>query len=220
MLVLCLDTATADVAVALVQVTPEGSTTRSVGTRRDPRGAGEHLIPLVLETLAATGAVLPDVSALAVGLGPGPFTGLRAGVVTGAVLARTLGIPAYGVCSLDAFAAPNVVATTDARRREVYWAAYDDGARRVAGPAVDRPADLVARVSRRTFVGPGVEVYPDVLGGGASEPSPPYPVARLADLAAGRLLAKAAGEVLVPLYLRRPDAAEPTAARSSIGGAA
>ena len=86
------------------------------------------------------------------GTGPGPFTGLRVGLVTAAALADALAIPAYGVCSLDGLAVRaggehgRVLAVTDARRREVYWAAYADGVR-IAGPAVDRPADLAGRVA-------------------------------------------------------------------------
>ena len=216
MLVLCLDTATADVAAAVVDVAAD--TTRLVATRirRDARGAGEHLMPLALAALADGSAQLGDLDAVVVGLGPGPFTGLRAGVVTGAVLAHTLGIPAYGVCSLDAYARPGAVVATDARRREVYWAAYDVAGERVAGPAVDLPADLAATLAGRPVLGPGALLYPDLLGRAdgvdRAVADEPYPVGRLASLAADRIRAGALGEVLVPLYLRRPDVTEPVAA--------
>lgn len=221
MLVLCLDTATADVATAVVELTAERVQARAVRIRRDPRGAGEHLMPLVLESLAASGRTLGDLDAVVAGVGPGPFTGLRAGVVTAAVLARTLGIPVYGVCSLDALAAPGVVVATDARRREVYWAAYDASGARVSGPSVDRPAEVAALLGGRRVVGPGSLLYRDLLGEPAAasgeagvELDAPYPIARLAELAAARVLAGAPTEVLVPLYLRRPDVTEPTAAQS------
>jgi tRNA threonylcarbamoyl adenosine modification protein YeaZ len=221
-LVLCLDTATADVAAAVVDIAVDvgadvgAGGTRTVATRirRDARGAGEHLIPLALGALADGGAQLGDLGAVVVGLGPGPFTGLRAGVVTGAVLARTLGIPVYGVCSLDAYASPSVVVATDARRREVYWAAYDAAGVRVAGPAVDLPADLAATLAGRPVVGPGALLYPDLLGGAGPVADEPYPVARLASLAADRIRAGASSEVLVPLYLRRPDVTEPVAVQA------
>ena len=213
MFVLCLDTATADVAAALVDVSAGGTRTIATRIRRDARGAGEHLIPLALGALADGSAQLGELGAVVVGLGPGPFTGLRAGVVTGAVLARTLGIPVYGVCSLDAYARPGAVVATDARRREVYWAAYDAAGERVAGPAVDLPTDLAARLDDRPVLGPGTLLYPDLLGGAdGAEGDVPYPVERLAALAADRIRAGAPTEVLVPLYLRRPDVTEPVAA--------
>jgi tRNA threonylcarbamoyl adenosine modification protein YeaZ len=225
-LVLCLDTATADVAAAVVDVTAERRVTRAVAIRRDPRGAGEHLIPLITEAVASAGATLADLGAIAVGLGPGPFTGLRAGVVTGAVLARTLGIPAYGSCSLDAYGEPDVVVTTDARRREVYWAAYGPDGTRVGEPNVDRPAELADRLPNAHFIGPGVPLYPDLLAPdllgderGLAADNRPFPVERLAEFVVGRALAAAPGEVLVPLYLRRPDATEPAAVgKAAIGG--
>jgi tRNA threonylcarbamoyl adenosine modification protein YeaZ len=74
-----------------------------------------------------------------VGLGPGPFTGLRVGIVTGLALADALGDPVYGCCSLDAVAAWDEGEgrgswSPDARRKEVYWAEYADDGERVAGP--------------------------------------------------------------------------------------
>ena len=82
-----------------------------------------------------------------VGCGPGPFTGLRVGMATAAAYGHALGIPVYGVCSLDAIGsnrtAGDVLVVTDARRREVYWARYRDGLR-IEGPAVDAPADVPA----------------------------------------------------------------------------
>lgn len=222
--VLCLDTATADVAAAVVDLAdPARTVVRAV---RDARGAGEHLMPLTLEALAAARVAMPALGAVAVGLGPGPFTGLRAGVVTGAVLAHTLGIPAYGACSLDAYAAEYLegcgavagefVVATDARRREVYWARYDRSGR-IDGPAVDLPAVLAARLDGAPALGPGAVRYADVLcsavpgpAGSMSETS--MPVARLASLVAARVRGRAPSEALVPLYLRRPDAVEPTPA--------
>lgn len=220
MLVLCLDTATADVAAAVVDL--DDPARAAVCHVRDARGAGEHLMPLALDALARAGAELADLGALAVGLGPGPFTGLRAGVVTGAVLARTRGIPAYGACSLDVIAAERVAAAagcgpfvvaTDARRREVYWARYDDAGIRREGPAVARPADLAARVGAPPpVVGPATALYGDLLPPAAGvDPGAVFPVARLADLVADRVRSRAPGEVLVPLYLRRPDV-DPAAA--------
>ncbi|HEV7208329.1 MAG TPA: tRNA (adenosine(37)-N6)-threonylcarbamoyltransferase complex dimerization subunit type 1 TsaB [Mycobacteriales bacterium] len=211
MLVLCLDTATADVAAAVVDLDdPERTATAIV---RDARGAGERLMPLALEALAGCGAELADLAAIGVGLGPGPFTGLRAGVVTGAVLARSLGVPAYGCCSLDLYASAHALVVTDARRREVYWAAYDAAGRRGIGPHVDSPAVLARRLAAdlggHRVTGPGAVLYPAQLG---TSPDIPLPITALAELIADRVRAGAPTEVLVPLYLRRPDATEPVPA--------
>src|SRR5690606_18054192 len=88
-----------------------------------------------------------DLTHIAVGIGPGPYTGLRVGLVTGLSLADALGIDCVGVATLDALAfasgrtAP-FIAATDARRKEVFWARYADAATRVGDIAVDRPAEL------------------------------------------------------------------------------
>lgn len=100
----------------------------------NPRAHGELLTPHLMEVLAEAGHGLADVDAIVVGSGPGPFTGLRVGMVTAAALGHACDVPVHPVCGLDAIAvqvparAPLLVAT-DARRKEVYWAAY--GADRV-----------------------------------------------------------------------------------------
>lgn len=202
MLVLCLDTATPDVGAAVVD-TVSGEAWTAV--ERDPRGAGELLMPLVRAALADAGRSLGDVGAIAVGLGPGPYTGLRVGVVTAATLGLALGVPAFGAISLDVWAEPGVTVATDARRREVYWASYGPTGERVDGPSVSRPADVPAD---RPVVGPGAALYPDLLG---HHVAGAVPVARLASLVD---LDGATGP-LVPAYLRRPDAAEPRTGTAS-----
>src|SRR4051812_50229871 len=110
---------------------------------------GEQLAPLIEQTLAAAGIVRQDLTALAVGTGPGPFTGLRVGLVTARTLSLVLEIPAYGVCSLDAIAleaaaglggTTDFVVATDARRKEGYLASDDEQGTRLSGPVVDPPA--------------------------------------------------------------------------------
>ncbi|HYT10855.1 MAG TPA: tRNA (adenosine(37)-N6)-threonylcarbamoyltransferase complex dimerization subunit type 1 TsaB [Mycobacteriales bacterium] len=213
--VLVVDTATPAVTAAVVRVRPGRVEALSVQVAADARRHGELLAPEVADALAAAGLVPGDLAAAVAGLGPGPFTGLRVGLVTAAALADALQIPAYGVCSLDGLALPvaargRVLAVTDARRREVYWAAYEDGSR-IAGPEVSRPADL-AGLARKLGVevatGAGARRYVDVLGLPVTGPDSPDPVA-LARLAAWRVLAGAPTEPLTPLYLRRPDAVEP-----------
>jgi tRNA threonylcarbamoyl adenosine modification protein YeaZ len=196
-LVLCLDTATPDVAAAAVDTATGEVWAQTV---RDPRGAGERLMPLAIAALAAAGVSLREVGAIAVGLGPGPYTGLRVGVVTAATLGLALGVPAFGACSLDVWADGSCLVATDARRREVFWAAYEGGVR-VDGPHVDAPADVPAAAR---VVGPGA-----VLLGRATDERP-CPVGRLASL----VDLGADPPALVPTYLRRPDAALPLAKRA------
>src|SRR3954447_7933769 len=105
-------------------------------------------MPAVLAVCAEAGATLHDIGAIVVGAGPGPFTGLRVGMVTAGALGDALAVPVHGVCSLDAIAGEAVrdaaadgplLVATDARRREVYWAAYDAAGARTAGPYVEAP---------------------------------------------------------------------------------
>jgi tRNA threonylcarbamoyl adenosine modification protein YeaZ len=211
--VLVLDTATPAVTAAVVRVVHGRAEPLAVRVARDARRHGELLAPAASAALADAGIGRGDLGAVVAGTGPGPFTGLRVGLVTAAALADALRIPAYGVCSLDGLAAPvrgRVLAVTDARRHEVYWAAYSDGIR-TAGPEVSGPAGLAALVPELgvdVACGAGARQYADVLGLPVTGPESPDPVA-LAALAADRILAGAPGEPLTPLYLRRPDAVEP-----------
>jgi tRNA threonylcarbamoyl adenosine modification protein YeaZ len=150
-LVLALDTSTPAVTAALAEVTDSGL--KGVGERRvvDPRAHGELLAPEISALLADAGVTVRDLAAIVAGLGPGPFTGLRVGLVTAAAMGQALGIPTYGVCSLDALgraAGPGrVLVATDARRREVYYATYDNGVR-VTGPDVAKPADVAENLAK------------------------------------------------------------------------
>jgi tRNA threonylcarbamoyl adenosine modification protein YeaZ len=275
-LVLALDTATPASSAALVEVAAD--TLKGIAERRtvDPRAHGEKLAPEIAATLAEAGVRPGDLGAIVAGLGPGPYTGLRVGLATAASMGQALGIPTYGVCSLDALgraAGPGrVLVATDARRREVYFATYLDR-RREFGPEVARPADVASIIAARTRNRPGLEVigeseiieaatalaglegareaaaiaraetanrlHPDeTLAGrenprsrtsvdrGAGEGVLKYgeifgvpveehllypPPAALVALAAQRVREGAPSEILTPLYLRRPDAVEPTA---------
>jgi tRNA A37 threonylcarbamoyladenosine modification protein TsaB len=101
-----------------------------------------------------------------------------------------------------------VLVATDARRREVYWAAYDNGTR-IAGPSVHKPAKVPVPDGVTAAVGDGALRYADVLGLPVRDEPRYPPAAGLAALAADRIRDKAPTEQLTPLYLRRPDAAEP-----------
>jgi tRNA threonylcarbamoyl adenosine modification protein YeaZ len=185
--VLAIDTATPTLTVGIVDH-PSGTadTVLAQRSRTDSRGHAEVLVPFLLECLAEAGLARTDVDAVIVGCGPGPFSGLRVGMATAAAFGDALGIEVHGVCSLDAIAHGHpgeILVTTDARRREVYWARYVDGVR-TEGPGVIKPAELDVRGA--------VEV--------TGTPSPS------ALVAVGAHLLGTAPVPLVPLYLRRPDA--------------
>ena len=205
-LTLALDTSGA-VGVGLAR----GSDVLAVATWTDRMAHVEQLVPLVRRAVDEAGVRLAAIDRIVVGLGPGPFTGLRVGIVTAQVLAGSLGIVQRGVCSLDVVAAQyaaeapagEFAVATDARRREVYWARYDAQGVRLDGPKVGSPAEM----PRLPTVGGGADLYPElvdaVLGPRGLDP------AVLA--VAGPRLPDAGRE---PLYLRRPDAAEPTRRKS------
>ncbi len=213
MLILAIDTSTSAIGVAVLAPGRDPV----VGVVVDARAHTERLAPLVRDTLAAAGATPGDLTDIAVGTGPGPFTGLRVGLVTALTLGHALGIPVHGVCSLDALAEQALVAVgdgvdevlvaTDARRKEVYWARYGrgaDGTVALTEPAVDRPAELADAVRALPTVGRGPLLYPDLF---------PTPAGQLLDVdpswlgqVALRRLANGDPMPVEPLYLRRPDA--------------
>jgi tRNA threonylcarbamoyladenosine biosynthesis protein TsaB len=220
-MLLALDTASASVSVA---VHDGGSVVASRTGDSSPRHV-ELLTPMIQGVLADAGAEIGALTAVAVGVGPGPFTGLRVGLMTARTLGFTLGIDVLGVCSLDAVAVGAVreglgdsdfLVATDARRREVYWARYHRRAgagvdrpalpERVDGPHVSAPADVP--VAGLAVVGRGSELYPEHLRSGPGSRGPLDPPA--ADLA---VLAVHGAPYLLPpepLYLRRPDAVAST----------
>ncbi len=198
----------------------------------DARAHNEVLTPQILECLDAAGRSRAELNAVVVGLGPGPFTGLRVGIATAAAFGDALGLPVYGVCSLDAIAAAawrdvsaadaELLVVTDARRREVYWARYravpkaalagsfvaaapnGQAVARVAGPEVCTPSELESGDST-VIAGSASHVdFFDLPVLPVETPSP----AGLVGCAAAELLARAIPRPLTPLYLRRPDAVE------------
>jgi tRNA threonylcarbamoyladenosine biosynthesis protein TsaB len=203
---LAFDTATPLVTVAL----HDGEDVVVEHTSGQRMKHGEQLAPLIERVMGEVGIVRQDLTALAVGVGPGPFTGLRVGLVTARTLSFVLEIPVYGVCSLDVLALEAVdtgtvsgdfVVATDARRREVYLASYDADGVRLDGPVVDKPANLA---TDPPTVGEGAQLYPEAF------PHPAGP-----DRPHAAWLARAVAEERAelrdpePLYLRRPDAATP-----------
>lgn len=211
--ILALDTSTPAVTAGVVDLRPDGEVRElSAVVTVNARAHGELLTPHLLDAVERAGLSLADIDAVVCGAGPGPFTGLRAGMVTAAALAHARGIPAYPVCSLDAIAAAagagdELLVVTDARRREVYWARYDAAGARIAGPSVDYPDDVDTAGAVRA-AGHGLEVYPAAFG--LPRVAPRYPTPRgLVLVARDALLAGAEPAPLTPLYLRRPDAQEP-----------
>ncbi|MCY7365887.1 MAG: tRNA (adenosine(37)-N6)-threonylcarbamoyltransferase complex dimerization subunit type 1 TsaB [Frankiaceae bacterium] len=211
MLVLALDTSSAAVSAGLSRVTPTAVEPVAESVAVDGRRHGELLAVGVRVVLAEAGVDRRELTAVVVGTGPGPFTGLRVGLVTAATTADALGIPAYGVCSLDAFGLADGWVLADARRKEVYWARYAAG-ERVEGPGVCAPADLPLPCGA-VLAGAGALLHRASLPGLVRD-EPRYPSAHLLVVrAADRVRAGAPSEPLTPLYLRRPDAVEPGASK-------
>jgi tRNA threonylcarbamoyl adenosine modification protein YeaZ len=203
---LALDTATPAVTVAL----HDGTSAIATSSQVDARRHGELLLPAVDRVLAEAGLKLDAVTGIVVGVGPGPYTGLRVGLMTADTFGLALGVPVHGLCTLDGLAyatdieGPFVVAT-DARRKEVYWARYADRRTRVSAPAVDRPGDL--DLGGLPAVGAGALLYPDTFPDARAPEH--VSAAALAALAAEKLAAGEELEAPRPLYLRRPDAQVP-----------
>lgn len=224
MRLLAMDTATSAITVAVLGVGGDGGQVLARRAVVDARRHTERLAPLLLETLRAAGTTAEQITHVAVGTGPGPFTGLRVGLVTARTFAHARGITVHGVCSLDALGAAvaeqghegDLLVATDARRKEVYWARYRCSAGeavRLSDPAVDRPADLPQEIRSLPTAGRGPLLHPEHLPHGIDPLDVDAGV--LAGLAATRI---AAGEQMPvePLYLRRPDAAEPAMPKSTL----
>jgi len=218
---------------------------------------GEVTVRQIDELCSSTGIARGSLTAVAVGVGPGPYTSTRIGVAIARTMAYALGIPVYGVCTHDAIAAQFAVAVkdrgsaengpsggtsfmvaTDARRREIYWARYDELGRRLSGPDVGKPGDVIAESQIRVWVGNGLDRYAELVNdfdlNVTSLPGPQAQwIGRIAlgavddpgmDLAATELVSHDAVEraaipaeqrlfAAYPLYLRRPDAKLPAGAK-------
>ena len=168
--ILAIDTSTSRTSVAII----DGDTLVFSGHRDGATAHGPSLPALIQEALAVS-----DVEEVVVGMGPGPFTGLRVGIAFAQSFALASDIPVRGVCSLDAIAAQvdekDFIITVDARRKEVYWARYTDGVR-VGEPAVNSPADVSGAPIH-------ADLFPDM-----------------------QALIKLPGNITEPIYLRRQDA--------------
>ena len=227
MLVLGIETATRRVGVVLAS--EAGMVARvelgGYGDDGQPRHA-ERLAPAIQFCCEQIDTTLDHVSAIAVGIGPGMFTGLRVGVTTAKVLAQALRIPMIPVPSLDLLAYPLrharalVVPAIDARRNELYYALYrtvQGGVQRASEYEIGTPDDLVAELEARgeeaLLCGDGALRFSKVFGdverlelAGPAHASPS--LAALSELAIARYEREefCAADDVLPLYLRKSDA--------------
>lgn len=169
---LAIDTSTSRTCVGIIEA---GELLWS-GFRDGATAHGPALPALVQEAIAVR-----TIDEVVVGMGPGPFSGLRIGIAFARSFALARSIPVRGVCSLDAIAAQvksnDFFITVDARRKEVYWARYVDGIR-VGEPAVNFPGDVGTEGSEIHD-----ELFPDLLA-----------------------MVALSGDITEPIYLRHPDA--------------
>jgi tRNA threonylcarbamoyl adenosine modification protein YeaZ len=207
-LVLALDTATPTLVVGVARWA-DGQEIEVLAERAVPSGNrhAELLTPAVREVLADAGLAMAGLDAIVTGLGPGPYTGLRVGVVSAAALGDARGLPVVGVCTHDAIGSGARTVVTDARRKEVYWAAYAADGSRLEGPDVVRPEELHRS---GTFVGD--PAFAERLGAAVTPAE--VTTAGLVRAAAAQLADPSSAAPLIPLYLRRPDATPPAALKA------
>lgn len=198
MFLLALDTSTPVISVALVR---NGLVVREAAFG-EPGGQqmhGEKLAPLIAEVMADT--AFRELDGIAVGTGPGPYTGLRVGLVTAETLAHVADLPVFGVSSLDALAhgrrragvdGPFTVGI-DVKRKEYAIATYDEHDHAISGPELVPAAEAM------------------VVIGAAATP-------HAADVALVAIFRALRGEdqPVVPLYLRHPDATVSTSKKSTV----
>ncbi|MGN6409389.1 MAG: tRNA (adenosine(37)-N6)-threonylcarbamoyltransferase complex dimerization subunit type 1 TsaB [Curtobacterium sp.] len=202
-MLLAIDTS-AGTSVAVVDP-GSGQPLATRGTE-DSRRHAEVIGPFLAEVLDEASITPADVSGVVAGMGPGPFTGLRVGIAAARTFATARYVPFLPLVSHDAVAADQgdagpFVVLTDARRREVYWSAYDQAGTRVAGPGLAKPADLDEAIRAS---------WPDAVRWDRVT-ALSIPAWRLGSLAADRLASGAPFADDTPLYLRDPDVTMPGA---------
>ena len=231
MLILAVETSTFTGSVALVEAPSPGGASGAfqiVGetTLNLSETHSSRLMPAIDRLLRETSRPIQAVQGIAVGLGPGSFTGLRIAVSTVKGLAFSLRVPVVGVPTLDAlahnipYASPLVCPVLDARKKEVYAALFrGDGEgqlRRTGEYWVLSPEDLCSRISERAIlVGSGAEVYRETfrekLGSRALFAPPEFSFPRASSVARLSLPSFHNGQTMdvmtfTPLYVRRSEA--------------
>jgi len=231
MLILAVETSTRTGSIALVEAPAEdagsarlqviGETTLNLAETHSSR-----LMPAIDRLLQETSQSIQGVQAIAVGLGPGSFTGLRIAISTVKGLAFALRIPVMGAPTLDVlaqnlpFASTQVCPVLDARKKEVYAALYrGNGEGRLTKASDDwvlSPEELCSRITEKTvLVGNGGEVYGDIfrdrLGSRVLFAPPEVSFPRASNVVRLCLPALHKGETLdlfgfTPIYVRRSEA--------------
>jgi tRNA threonylcarbamoyladenosine biosynthesis protein TsaB len=222
MIVIAIETSTPQTSVAIGSEAGLIARTSVAGKARQ-----EAVTPALEQLLAWSGLEIGKVDGIAVGTGPGLFTGLRVGVQTAKTLAQVLAVPILGLSSLDTLAfsvrytQKRIIAVIDGRRGEVFWSAYrpvPGGVLRETEPVVARPDHLVAELAVTPedvlAVGNGAILYRDALQEiGAqvefASATVAHPdAAALAELAVPRFLREEHDRLtdVVPTYLRKSDA--------------
>jgi tRNA threonylcarbamoyladenosine biosynthesis protein TsaB len=224
--VLAFDTATRATSVALDDVELRDDPPVGVRPRHTTR-----LMPLIVEVLERTSTEFSELDRIAVGIGPGTFTGLRIGVTTARSLSRSRGIPLVGVSTLESLALnavggesparqtpalEAVVAVLDARRQEVFAAAWElaEPRRQLLAPAAFAPEELARRLAgfapRTLAIGEGAVEFRAVLErAGVLIPADGSTLNRVTAVNQARLARTLAGtdtNEIRPDYLRLPDA--------------
>lgn len=236
MTILAIDTSA---AVSAALVSAHGTELASVVINEHRRHA-EQLAPLIADLLSQCGLAATDITGVAVGTGPAPYTGLRVGLVTAETFAFGIGANAFGVCSLDGLAGQaaaelklqegtQVLVVSDARRKEVYFARYEVTGKQsfgipalsvVTAPQVDTAAQVVAggHCDGAIVVGPGVLLYRQEFAGQTVPDLTGLDVVQPAFIARLALARQQDGleQPTTPLYLRRPDAQVPAARKRAL----
>lgn len=235
MVMLAVDTASAATSVALL----DGEELIAHEVHIDARSHAEVLAVMVERALKAAGS--PRITTVACGVGPGAYTGLRVGVSSAQAYALGWDVPVYGVCSLDAmalaasqYANGPFACAIDARRRELYWAHYDESGRRLEGPFVTAPGAISEAVRTLPWFGEIALSYSEVLNSAQADRVGHPDAGAVALFVRSQLLSGASvapmpielsthgqdsgataaalrGQMLLqplPLYVRRPDAVE------------
>jgi tRNA threonylcarbamoyladenosine biosynthesis protein TsaB len=221
--ILGLDTATTTTSVAVMRADGAVYEAEDVAPAGSRGRHAEHVLSLAAEVLERAGLRWRDVDLIAVGLGPGGYTGLRIGLASARGLALAHGAPLAGVGTLRALAEPlhatTVLAIVDARRGELFTAAYRDYVE-VLAPSVTQPGELPALLGAAaasggaTALGDGAQIHRDLLeGAGFKVPGERSALHRVSAGSICRIAAAGAGSsAAAPIYLRRPDAERSLAA--------